>query len=325
MKIALIIPYFGTFPQWIDLFFYSVMKNQELDFIIFTDIEINDKYSSIPNVIIKKMEWNEYCDIVSKRLNIEYHPKKAYKICDLRPFFGSLHNDVLCDYAYWGFCDLDLVFGNISEYVKSKISYGYEIISVHGNKVSGHFCLFKNIEKYRKKPFQIKHWQIKLCGERNIAMDEIEFTRVLLPEHYFLDKAIYFLLKLFHYDLELLDKNERTFSIMMKCHKVLFKIIKRPNYSFQEMFTTHCAIPNNVWKSKNPEEYWVYRNGKINAIPSMRELIYLHFLFLKKTPFLENDYSWDEISFYKIPSCHSLAFFDNKNIIINRIGIKIQD
>lgn len=325
MKIALIIPFFGTFPKWIDLFFYSVIKNQKIDFIIFTDIEINGKYTSIPNVIIKKIEWNKYCDIVSEKLNVDFHPRKFYKLCDLKPFYGYIHKDLLHKYNYWGFCDLDLIFGNISDYINLKISLGYEIISTHEDKISGHFCLFKNIDKFRKIPFKIKNWQNKLCGEENIGMDEIELTKILLPEHYFFNKTIYFISKVFNYNLNLLDKNEKNFSIIIKCHKILFKIIKRSNYSFQEMFTTHCAIPNNIWKSKNPEEYWVYRNGKINAIPSMRELIYLHFLFLKKTPFLENDYSWDEMSFYKIPSCHSLAFYDNKNIIINRTGIKIQN
>lgn len=42
-KIAIIIPYFGRFPEWIDLFFYSCSCNQmisdntRVDWFIFTD------------------------------------------------------------------------------------------------------------------------------------------------------------------------------------------------------------------------------------------------------------------------------------------------
>lgn len=42
-KIAIIIPYFGKFPEWIDLFLYSYSQNAklseeiEVDWLIFTD------------------------------------------------------------------------------------------------------------------------------------------------------------------------------------------------------------------------------------------------------------------------------------------------
>ena len=95
MKIALIIPYFGKLPQWSDLFFYSVMKNAGLDFYFFTDIDFDEKYLSLPNVFVEKTSWNDYCDTVSKKLNIDFHPQKAYKLCDLRPFYGYIYQDLL--------------------------------------------------------------------------------------------------------------------------------------------------------------------------------------------------------------------------------------
>ena len=42
-KIAIFIPYFGKFPEWIDLFLYSCSQNAklseeiEVDWLIFTD------------------------------------------------------------------------------------------------------------------------------------------------------------------------------------------------------------------------------------------------------------------------------------------------
>ena len=36
-KIAMIMPYFGKWPKWINLFFYSCGKNEFIDFYIFSD------------------------------------------------------------------------------------------------------------------------------------------------------------------------------------------------------------------------------------------------------------------------------------------------
>lgn len=323
MKIALIIPYFGKLPQWSDLFFYSVMKNAGLDFYFFTDIDFDEKYLSLPNVFVEKTSWNDYCDTVSKKLNIDFHPQKAYKLCDLRPFYGYIYQDLLSGYGYWGFCDIDLVFGNIGDFVKTKTSIGYEVISTHGDKVSGHFCLFKNVEKFRQLPFKIQHWQEKLCGNINAGMDEIEMTKVLIPEHYYMSKVAYWIYMALSKEPALFDKSEKLFISMLKCHKILFRVFRRPHYSFQELFTTHCAIPNSVWRSKMPETYWLFKDGRITAMPTRRNLVYLHFLFLKKNLYLHKGTFWNEDGFYHIPFGHNLSFFDDKEIKIDRKGISL--
>lgn len=323
MKTALIIPYFGKLPRWSDLFFFSVMKNRNLDFYFFTDIDFDAKYLSIPNVFVKKISWNDYCDTISERLNIDFHPQKAYKLCDLRPFYGYVYQDLLNSYDYWGFCDIDLVFGNISDFVKSKTSAGYEVISTHGYKVSGHFCLFKNIENFRQLPFTIKHWEKLLCGVVNVGLDEIGLTKILLPEHYLLDKFIYKCRDVFFHDTEVFDKREKTFSFINNMHRILFKLIRRPHYSFQEMYTTHCAIPEKVWQSDRPEDYWIFKNGQITAFPTERDLIYLHFLFLKKNLYLHKGTFWNENEFYHVPLEYDLSFFNDKEIRIDRKGISL--
>lgn len=325
MKIALIIPYFGKLPKWSDLFFYSVMKNKELDFFIFTDADIDERYVAIPNVIFKKTSWTEYCDKVSRKLGVSFHPAKAYKLCDLRPFYGYVYMNMLRRYDYWGFCDIDLVFGNISGYVREKVAAGCEVISTHTDRVSGHFCLFRNNEKFRQLPFKITHWQNKLCDSINVGMDEIDLTRILIPEHYYVSKAAYLTYKAFSKKKNLFDKREKPFAFMLKCHKFLFRLFPRPRYSFQEMFTTHCTIPNSVWRAKKPETYWLFKDGLITAMPTRRNLIYLHFLFLKNTPFLPDAECWDETTFYRLPENKALSYFDGKEVRIDATGITMQN
>jgi hypothetical protein len=58
-KIAIIIPYFGKWPEWIELYFYSCSKNECIDWYFFTDCEgIKTQY---PNVHFEKMFFSDYC------------------------------------------------------------------------------------------------------------------------------------------------------------------------------------------------------------------------------------------------------------------------
>lgn len=41
-KAAIIIPYFGKFPEWFNLYLYSCKKNPEVDFIFYTDCSLEN-------------------------------------------------------------------------------------------------------------------------------------------------------------------------------------------------------------------------------------------------------------------------------------------
>ena len=127
----------------------------------------------------------------------------------------------------------------------------------------------------------------------------------------------------FFHDTEVFDKREKTFSFINNMHRILFKLIRRPHYSFQEMYTTHCAIPEKVWQSDRPEDYWIFKNGQITAFPTERDLIYLHFLFLKKNLYLHKGTFWNENEFYHVPLEYDLSFFNDKEIRIDRKGISL--
>lgn len=45
------------------------------------------------------MTFQEYCDDVSRKLGIDFHPARSYKLCDLKPFLGVIHEDILEEYV----------------------------------------------------------------------------------------------------------------------------------------------------------------------------------------------------------------------------------
>ena len=65
-KIAIIIPYFGKFPKWIDLFLYSCSRNAklsegiEVDWLIFTDCVLPERiYPNTHFIISVPLKWDE--------------------------------------------------------------------------------------------------------------------------------------------------------------------------------------------------------------------------------------------------------------------------
>ena len=52
---------------------------------------------------------------MSDTLGINFTQKhKAYKLCGCKPFYGVIHKEELRGYDYWGFGDIDLIYGDLS-------------------------------------------------------------------------------------------------------------------------------------------------------------------------------------------------------------------
>lgn len=62
-----------------------------------------------------------------------------YKLCDYKPVFGNAFKDYFKDYDFWGYADLDLVFGNIRYFLTDDILNQYDKI-YH----QGHLSLYRN-------------------------------------------------------------------------------------------------------------------------------------------------------------------------------------
>lgn len=58
MKKLIIIPYFGKFSNYFDLYLYSISRNEDIDFLFFTDADVAS-YPSYRNIRFVKMSWKE--------------------------------------------------------------------------------------------------------------------------------------------------------------------------------------------------------------------------------------------------------------------------
>lgn len=139
-RIVLIIPYYGSMPPYFDLWKNSAEANHEITFLIVTDLKVPVKKSS--NIKVLKMSFDTLKNRIANMLKMKIKLNAPYKLCDYKPAYGLLFYDEIKKFDFWGFCDMDLIFGNIASFIDDEILNRYDKISFHG-----HFCLMRNCEK----------------------------------------------------------------------------------------------------------------------------------------------------------------------------------
>lgn len=137
MKKCLIVVYFGEFPNYFQLTLNSCKNNPDFDWLIFTD---NTKeYNYPPNVKIHYIEFENFRRIIKTKLGKEFNLEKPYKLCDYKVAYGFLLEEYIKNYDWWGYCDIDVIFGKISNFISEELLTEYEKLFI-----LGHFTMFKN-------------------------------------------------------------------------------------------------------------------------------------------------------------------------------------
>lgn len=190
-SVCFVIPYFGHWPFWMPFFLEGCRANPSVDWLLFSDC---GPLADCPqNVRIVQTDYAGYCHRVSERLGICFEPANPYKLCDLKPALGYIHEDELSTYDFWAFGDLDLVFGDFRAYFTNERLAQRDVFSTHARRISGHCCLVRNTAELRMLFFRMKAWRARLEDQTHHALDEGAFSRIFirhknLPEtvaHYF--------------------------------------------------------------------------------------------------------------------------------------------
>lgn len=137
-NICFIVPYFGTFPSYFNLFLKSCEHNKDFEWLIFTD---NKDYYDYPSNVKKiELTFQECKAIVQNKFkDFVISLDNPKKFCDYKPAYGYIFEDYLKDYDFWGYCDVDLIFGDLKEFITDDILKQYDrLFSL------GHFSLYKN-------------------------------------------------------------------------------------------------------------------------------------------------------------------------------------
>lgn len=138
--------YFGQEPNYLRLWAESCGSNPSVTFHLVCDFKPDCTIP--PNVHIHITSINDLHNRVKSVYGIESSHITPYKVCDLKPAFARLYPELLAEFAYWGYCDVDLIWGNIPLLLKKHGAFGSDIFGVCGPRyVSGPFALFRNTDR----------------------------------------------------------------------------------------------------------------------------------------------------------------------------------
>lgn len=239
MKIAFILPYFGKFDNLFPLWLESCRYNTDIDWFIFTDDRSPYKYPS--NVKVIYMSFADMQQHIQQLYDFPIALSSPYRLCNFKPAYGEIFKDYLYGYDAWGFCDNDMLYGDLISMIPNEVATKYKIGKF------GHLSFVCNTEESRQAYRYANAFKIAFETEQPLFFDEGCFIQILRKLGYK------------EYKLHIADFKPR-----LKQHIVL------EDKGREWMNKAHCF----VWNKGKLFRYYVNDNGEIKK----EEYAYIHFL-----------------------------------------------
>ena len=132
-SIVLIFPYFGKLPVQYKMWRESALRNPSVDFMFFTDVE------PAKNIIVHKMLFEDFRKYIQSIFDFPIVLDRPYILCDFKPAYGEALQEYINKYDYWGYGDLDVVYGDIRAFLTDEILCHYKFFLGFG-----HLTLYSN-------------------------------------------------------------------------------------------------------------------------------------------------------------------------------------
>ena len=299
MRVAIIIPYFGKFPVWFELYLYSCSKNPQVDFIFFTDCELPERVYD--NTIFYKTDFESYCKWVSECLLINFKPKDPYKLCDLKPFYGIIHRSELEPYDFWGFGDIDLIYGDLNIIINDDSLRKYDIITALSDRVAGHFTVIRKDSRFTELCKKVPNYKEILEKQENIVFDEVAWCNSVYPQLKNIGRISRHILE----PLKIISR----YHWFNWCGRIFCnRLTKRKFWDFKTTPKPQMG------------EQWLYDINKGEVLdPGGESIPYLHFFLFKDNRWEKLEHSWCG-EYYSVRNKD--LFAESGNIVVDINGIK---
>jgi hypothetical protein len=248
--LIMLIPYFGRWPEWIDLFVESCKWNPSVRWRLYTDC--GEPENKADNVDYVHLSFDDYKALVRERLGIAFDPPDPYKLCDLKPCLAHIHERDVAGFQFFGYGDIDVVYGNIRIFYTDDVLARSNVLSTHPERLAGHFAVLRNTRAFRRAFKRIRNYRTLLEQPHHASMDESHFTRVFFPAA---DKP---------------HRIRRMIDYFDPCRRSLL---------FVERYGT--VLSPRGWHdgTMNYPKQWYWRRGCLtNERDGEREFLYLHFM-----------------------------------------------
>jgi hypothetical protein len=179
-RIAFILPWFGRWPNWMPLFWESCRWNPNIRWLIYTDqVKL---ITPLENVEFISVSVREFYAHITQSLGITLKSLAPHKLCDLRVTYGVVFQDKLKDFAFWGMCDLDMVWGHIRTFYTDALLSEYDILTSSRCSINGQCTLFRNTPHVNNLFLKIPNVRDLMQHPRYCGLDEVRINETALKE-----------------------------------------------------------------------------------------------------------------------------------------------
>ncbi len=256
MKTALIIPYFGKFPNYFYLHLISIRHNPDFTWFFFTDDYT--EYDYPPNAKVFYMSFDEMRSLVQSKFDFPIALERPYKLCDFKPAYGHIFAEYLKEYDYWGHCDLDVIWGDLNKYLKDKLAEDYDLLYREGA-----LRLYKNddnINQLYKKEGSIFNYKKVFSHKENYSFDEeLGIQRIAERNR----------IKLYVNDNDVADIDAFVGPLYIR------RVCKKRWKDEAGIFRSIKNYKNQIFRWENGKVYRIYID---NGLVGKDEFMYLHLL-----------------------------------------------
>jgi hypothetical protein len=248
-SIRFLIPYFGRWPAWMPFFVQSVRWNPTIDWVFYSDC--GPILDCPKNLSLQSVSFEDYCAKVSGALQIAFKPPNPYKLCDVKPAYGLIHQEDLVQADFWAFGDIDVVYGNLREYFSEQRLKDCDLLSTHNRRVSGHLCLIRNTPQTNSLFKKVSGWEGIFESKKHTAFDEGAFSRLFL-------------------------RHKNLPDLLARFPRLLNPLYRRAE--FEEAWSTpHASLNWHTGKRDFPGIWTCSPQGLTNNQDGSRRFPYLHF------------------------------------------------
>ncbi len=306
-SVCIFVAYFGPTPGWMAMFLESCRCNPTISWFLHTDL---DKPVFAPaNVTYIQSSFTDYCSYVSSKLGIRFRPEDPYSLCNVRPMTGHLHRDIVSGFDYFGWGDIDVIYGNIRNVYDDTV-LSHNVISAGPFICTGHLFLVKTEDWLISAYNYLTGWKTILEERKRVSwwdsLDEARLTALFSPvESTRLDLA----------------RRYNTFAP----NSTFFS----RNY-FEEQWATPFTPGPWIGGQEFHPEVWYWENGRLtNENDGTREFLYLHLMNFKAKRFINTSLYGASTTWDQLPACMLTSGDDliktlalGSRIRIDRYGIK---
>ena len=261
--------------------------NPTIDWLIFTDDHTEYNYPS--NVHVEYTTFAATQKLFQSFFDFEIFLDRPWKLCEFRPAYGEIYSKYIKNYDFWGYCDLDLFWGNIRKFITDEVLDKFDRIGFQG-----HSTLYRNTaevnQRYKLNITNGGGYKYAFSIQKGVCFDENGMD------------AIY---------------NEHGLPYWKEVH---FAHLRKYDYNF---FLGHFPAEDNY---KNDRQIFVWKDGALyrkyvydNKVYT-EEFMYIHFWCRPMTYKIKNQ-NFNELLIYSDVVKDKTADYENVGLI-KRLGRK---